>query len=80
MRTSSVISSKGQVVIPANLRKRYGLKEGTTVTFQEDRGRLVLEPSNYAAIYALQGSLADFPLEEELAEERGTERERENKR
>jgi AbrB family looped-hinge helix DNA binding protein len=80
VRTSSVISSKGQVVIPANLRKRYGLKEGTTVTFQEDRGRLVLEPSNYAAIYALQGSLADFPLEEELAEERGTERERENKR
>lgn len=80
MRTSSVISSKGQIVIPANLRKRYGLKEGTTVTFQEDRGRLVLEPSNYAAIYALQGSLADFPLEEELAEERGTERERENKR
>jgi len=67
-------------VIPANLRKRYGLKEGTTVTFQEDRGRLVLEPSNYAAIYALQGSLPDFPLEEELAEERGTERERENKR
>ena len=80
MRTSSVISSKGQIVIPANLRKRYGLKEGTTVTFQEDRGRLVLEPINYAAIYALQGSLADFPLEEELAEERGTERERENKR
>jgi AbrB family looped-hinge helix DNA binding protein len=80
VRTSSVISSKGQIVIPANLRKRYGLKEGTTVTFQEDRGRLVLEPSNYAAIYALQGSLADFPLEEELAEERGTERGRENKR
>jgi len=77
---TTTLSSKGQIVIPANLRKRYGLKEGTTVTFQEDRGRLVLEPSNYAAIYALQGSLADFPLEEELAEERGTERERENKR
>jgi AbrB family looped-hinge helix DNA binding protein len=80
VRTSSIVSSKGQIVIPANLRKRYGFKEGTTVLFQEDRGRLVLEPSNYAAIYALQGSLADFPLEEELAEERGTERERENKR
>lgn len=80
MPASSVISSKGQIVIPANLRKRYGLKEGTTVTFREDRGRLVLEPSNFAAIYALQGSLADFPLEEELAEERGTERKRENRR
>jgi hypothetical protein len=40
----------------------------------------VLEPSNYAAIYALQGSLADFPLEEELAEERRREREQESKR
>ena len=80
MRSSSIVSSKGQIVIPANLRKRYGLKEGTTVVFQEDRGRLVLEPSNYAAIYALQGSLADFPLEEELAKERRAERERENKR
>lgn len=80
MRASSIISSKGQVVIPANLRKRYGLKEGTTVLFQEDHGRLVLEPSNYAAIYALRGSLADFPLEEDLAKERRAERERENKR
>ena len=80
MRFSSIISSKGQIVIPANLRKRYGLKEGTTVLFQEDHGRLVLEPSNYAAIYALQGSLADFPLEEDLAKERRAERERENKR
>jgi AbrB family looped-hinge helix DNA binding protein len=80
VRSSSIISSKGQIVIPANLRKRYGLKEGTTVVFQEDRGRLVLEPSNYAAIYALQGSLAGCPLEEELARERRAERERENKR
>ena len=80
MRASSIISSKGQIVIPANLRKRYGLKEGMTVVFQEDLGRLVLEPGNYAAIYALQGSLVDFPIEEDLAKERRVERERENKR
>jgi AbrB family looped-hinge helix DNA binding protein len=46
MKARSIISSKGQIVIPANLRKRYGLKEGTTVVFQEDRGRVVLAPSN----------------------------------
>jgi bifunctional DNA-binding transcriptional regulator/antitoxin component of YhaV-PrlF toxin-antitoxin module len=56
-------------VIPSNLRKRYGLTEGTTVVFHEDRGRLVLAPSNHQAIYALQGSLAGFPLEQDLAEE-----------
>jgi AbrB family looped-hinge helix DNA binding protein len=80
VRFSSIISSKGQIVIPADLRKRYGLKVGTTVAFQEDHGRLVLEPSNYAEIYALQGSLADFPLEEDLAEERRAEQDSENKR
>jgi AbrB family looped-hinge helix DNA binding protein len=75
VRSSSIMSSKGRIVIPANLRKRYGLKEGTTVVFQEDRRRLVLEPRNYAAVYALQGSLADFPLAEELARQRRAERE-----
>ncbi len=80
MKASSIISSKGQIVIPANLRKRYGLKEGTTVVFHEDGGRLVLEPSNHAAIYALQGSLAGFPLEQGLAKERRAEQKREDKR
>jgi AbrB family looped-hinge helix DNA binding protein len=40
MKTHSIISSMGQIVVPANLRKRYGLKEGTTVVFHADRGRL----------------------------------------
>jgi AbrB family looped-hinge helix DNA binding protein len=80
MKAQSVVSSKGQIVIPAHLRKRYGLKEGTTIIFQEDRGRLVLEPGSHAAIYALQGSLAAFPLEQDLAVERRTERKREDER
>ena len=80
MRVTSIISSKGQIVIPAGLRKRYGLIEGTTVVFQEDRGRLVLEPSNHAAIYSLQGTLSNFPLEQQLAEERQAEQKREDKR
>ena len=80
MRSTAVISSKGQIVIPANLRKRYRLKEGTTIVFQEERGRLVLEPSNYDAIYALEGSLREFPLEASLEGERRAERKRENKR
>lgn len=79
MPVSAVISSKGQIVIPANLRKRYGLKEGTTILFQEERGRIILEPNNYAEIYALQGSLREFPLEADLEEERRVARQRESK-
>jgi AbrB family looped-hinge helix DNA binding protein len=80
MRSTAVISSKGQIVIPANLRKRYRLGEGTTVVFQEERGRLVLEPNNFEAIYALQGSLREFPIEASLEEERRIERRREDER
>jgi AbrB family looped-hinge helix DNA binding protein len=80
MRSTAVISSKGQIVIPANLRKRYRLREGTTIVFQEERGRLVLEPNNFEAIYALQGSLREFPIEASLEEERRAERKREEER
>jgi AbrB family looped-hinge helix DNA binding protein len=80
MRSTAVISSKGQIVIPANLRKRYRLREGTTIVFQEERGRLVLEPNNFEAIYALQGSLRAFPIEASLEEERRAERKREDER
>jgi Arc/MetJ-type ribon-helix-helix transcriptional regulator len=46
----------------------------------KERGRLELEPSNHAAIYALQGSLAGFPLERDLAAERQAEQKRESRR
>jgi len=80
MRSTAVMSSKGQIVIPANLRRRYRLTEGTTVVFHEERGRLVLEPNNFEAIYALQGSLREFPIEASLEEERRAERKREDER
>lgn len=76
MLFSAVIGPKGQIVIPPGLRERYSLKEGTIVVFQEERGRLALEPSSFRAIYALEGSLKDFPIEAALEEERRTERNR----
>jgi AbrB family looped-hinge helix DNA binding protein len=79
MSSSSVVSSKGQIVIPAKLRKKYRLDEGVTVIFQEDHGKLTLEPESFAALYALQGSLKGFPLEETLNQERETERLREER-
>ena len=80
MKNTAVISSKGQIVIPSALRKRYRLNEGTTVVFQEESGRLVLEARNYDAIFALEGSLSHLPLEEELEKMRAEEREREDNR
>lgn len=80
MLNTAVMDSRGRVVIPSALRKRYGLHEGTTVVFQEVEGRLIIEPSKYAALFALQGSLSHLPLEEELQKLRAEEREREDKK
>ncbi len=81
MRNSSVISSKGQLVIPAALRKKYRLKEGVRVIFSEDsEGRLTLEPSIWEEVRALKGMARGLPLEEDLREERRKERAREDAR
>ncbi len=77
MSFSSVVSSKGQIVIPAKLRKKYRLEQGVTVVFREDGGRLTLEPGSFEALYALQGSMSQYPLEETLREEREAARLRE---
>ena len=79
MRISAVISSKGQVVIPAELRKKYRLNQGVRVVFSEDNeGRLTLRPSSYEEIYALQGKWRAYPLEKDLEEERRRARARED--
>jgi AbrB family looped-hinge helix DNA binding protein len=80
MAATAVISSKGQVVIPAALRKKYRLKEGTVVAFREEQGHLVLEPNPFAAVLALYGSFKGRNLEKMLMEERRKERVREDKR
>jgi AbrB family looped-hinge helix DNA binding protein len=79
MHFSAVISSKGQLVIPAALRRKYRLKEGTTVSFREEQGRLVMEPDNFTSLLELQGTLPDYPFEKALNEERRIARLREDR-
>jgi AbrB family looped-hinge helix DNA binding protein len=79
----TVISSKGQVIVPAELRERYGLKKGTPATWTEERGRLVLTPITAQRIREIRGFLKPKPGEpsmfEELFAERAREREREDR-
>ena len=37
----TIVSEKGQVTIPKALRDRLGIRPGTELDFQADRGRLV---------------------------------------
>ena len=78
----TVVSSKGQVVIPAELREEYGLNKGTPATWTEEKGRLVLTPMTMRRIKEIRGFLKPAPGEpsafEGLFEERERERKREN--
>ncbi len=44
MRNSSTISSKGQVTVPQEIRKRLGLEPGDRVEFVIEEGRTVIRP------------------------------------
>lgn len=79
----TVISSKGQVIIPAEMRERYGLKKGTPATWTEEKGRLILTPITAQRIREIRGFLKPKPgapsMFEELFAERAREREREDR-
>ncbi|GHU89740.1 AbrB family transcriptional regulator [Clostridia bacterium] len=52
------ISSKGQVTIPIEIRRRLGLKEGDKVVFTEQNDNIVLLNSNRLAWREFQRDMA----------------------
>jgi len=58
----ATFTSKGQLVIPAELRRKHGIEAGTKVKFLEDQfGRIVLQPITEAYIDRVMGLFADGP-------------------
>ncbi|HEX7424916.1 MAG TPA: AbrB/MazE/SpoVT family DNA-binding domain-containing protein [Terriglobales bacterium] len=76
----TVVSSKGQVVIPAELREEYGLDKGTRAVWTEEKGRLVLTPITERRLDEIMGFLKPGPGEPSAFEGLFEERERERKR
>jgi AbrB family looped-hinge helix DNA binding protein len=76
----TVISSKDQVVIPAELRQQFGLERGTPATWTEEKGRLVLTPITAQRIREIRGFLKPKPGQPSMFEEHLAERERERER
>ena len=72
----STVTSKGQLVIPSKLRRKYGIRKGTQVVFLDDNHRLILQPLTAEFIRSLRGSLKGGPSALEfLLEDRKRERE-----
>jgi AbrB family looped-hinge helix DNA binding protein len=74
--TISTVTTKGQLVIPATLRRKLGIRKGTQVAFLLENRRLVLQPLTSEYIRGLRGSLTDKPSALKLLlEDRRRERE-----
>jgi AbrB family looped-hinge helix DNA binding protein len=72
----STVTTKGQLVIPAKLRRKYAIRKGTQVAFVEEENRLVLQPLTLEFVRSLRGSLKGEPSAlKALVEDRKRERE-----
>jgi AbrB family looped-hinge helix DNA binding protein len=59
---SATFTSKGQLVIPAELRRKYKIEAGTKVKFLEDQfGRIVLQPITDDYVDRVMGCLSGGP-------------------
>ncbi len=77
---SALVTTKGQLVVPARIRRRYGIKPGTRVTFIERNGEIVFQPITREYIHSIWGMFKDGPsLTKALLETRAEEKAREDR-
>jgi len=69
---------KGQIVIPASLRRKYGIKTGTKIIVTDIGDAIVLKPVTEQYLRNLQGSLKGKGGLKALIEERSKDKEKEN--
>jgi AbrB family looped-hinge helix DNA binding protein len=75
------LSTKGQLVLPADMRQRYGLEAGSVLSIGEDEGVLCLIPAPRDPVVSFRGLLKGGPsLTEGLLEERALDKEREERK
>jgi AbrB family looped-hinge helix DNA binding protein len=68
---------KGQIVIPAALRRKYGIKSGTKIIITDTGEGIVLKPVTEQYLKGLQGSLKGRGGLKILQEERAKDRQKE---
>lgn len=71
---TSVVTVKGQIVVPAKIRRKFGIKKGTKVAFIEQNGKLMIQPldkdyfENLAGILGTEGDMLRSLMEDKKRE------------
>jgi AbrB family looped-hinge helix DNA binding protein len=63
-------TTKGQIVIPSTLRRKYGIKVGTRILIYDDGESIILKPVTEQYLRNLQGSIKGKGSLKILTEER----------
>jgi AbrB family looped-hinge helix DNA binding protein len=80
---TAYVTSKGQLVVPSRIRRRFGIKPGTRVNFVEEGDRIIFQPVTREYIDSFCGIFKLKPGEksvvQELLEDRRAEKEKEDR-
>ena len=71
----AIATSKGQIVIPSKLRRKYGIEEGTRIEFIEEEGYIIMKPITPQYVHSLRGILKGNAGMKSLKEDRQREKE-----
>jgi AbrB family looped-hinge helix DNA binding protein len=75
---SAYVTTKGQLVIPARIRRKLGIKPGTKVCFVERDNEIIFQPVTKEYIRSMCGMLkSTTSITEELLSERKKDKGRE---
>lgn len=78
---TAYITSKGQLVVPAKLRRRYGIKPGTKICFIERGHEILFQPVTKEYIHSICGMLKSHTsITQELLKERSKDKQIEDKK
>jgi len=76
--TTTIVTTKGQIVIPSKIRRRHNIKRGTKLHIEERGDELILKAVTPAYFEKIAGVLqTKGKLSKTLLEERAKDKERE---
>lgn len=73
----TIATSKGQIVIPSTVRRKFGIKEGTRIqiTINEKTHEIILKPITREYVHSIRGKFKGKGLVKALMADRKRERE-----